>query len=96
MEVPRLLFDRGESLEQLAKDQAVEERQQEYDDVIRRFYSFYDFGDDTRNDIEQEIIDILDSEQHKDAFASFLAGYKYACYIATGKEFFSQEYKGSE
>ena len=59
--------------------------QREYDGVIAMFYSFYDYGDSNVNEIEQDIIDHMDSEQHKDSFASFLAGYKYARKAFSGR-----------
>jgi len=54
------------------------EAQEEYDGIICQFYSFFDYGDETQNSVEEEIIRLMDSEQHRDAFAAFLAGYKYA------------------
>jgi hypothetical protein len=56
----------------------------EYDNVLDVFRTFYDFGDETRTDVEEALIAQLDTEQERDSFASFLSGYKYARKLFTG------------
>jgi len=64
----------------------TEAAQQEYDKIIMAFYTVYDYGYPLANIVERDIVDGMDSDEHKEAFKMFFAGYKHARRKFTGKD----------